>query len=444
MKKLKIFAMLAILLASMFVSAVSAQDFDEQLPVYVDRIWINDKEVDWMCFWNDNTMEYECGEEIRGDIERGDNINVEVRLAAEEDIDGIEVEVSVKGYEHGRSRKTSESTDLFDVKEGRTYYKDLDIELPQDLDYDNDGDDENENVYALRIEVSDKYHREEVWNVLLEINTPRHKLNIDDVLFSPGQTVQAGRSLLTSVRVENFGQRDEDNVKVTFTIPELGVADYDYIEEVEVNDEKMTEELFVRIPADAENKDYEAKVVVDYDDGYKTVEETFVITVIGGTIADDTVEKTVLTVGPETQNVVAGGSEAIYPIAITNAGTESRTYSLSLITGDWSNSRLSENVLVIGPEETKVAYAYVAANKDAAAGEKVIGLAIMSGDETLKEVSLKANVVNNENSWDTVKKGLEIGLVVLVILLVIIGLIIGFSRLKNKDEEDEDEDKTYY
>lgn len=444
MKKLKIFAVLAILLASMFVSTVSAQDFNEQLPVYVDRIWINDKEVDWMCFWNEDALEYECGEEVRGDIERGDNINVEVRLAAEEDIDGVEVEVSVKGYEHGRSRKVSDSTDLFDVKEGRTYYKDLAIELPEDLEYDNDDDNENGNIYALRIEVSDKYHREEVWNVLLEINTPRNKLNINDVLFSPGQTVQAGRSLLTSVRVENFGQRDEDNVKVTFSIPELGVADYDYIEEVEVNDEKMTEELFVRIPADAENKDYEAQVVVDYDDGYKTVKETFTITVVGGTVASETVEKTVLTVGPETQNIVAGGSEAIYPIAITNAGTESRTYSLSLTTGDWSNARLSENVLVIGPEETKVAYAYVAANKDSAAGEKVIGLAIMSGSETLKEVSLRANVVDNGNSWDTVKKGLEIGLVVLVILLVIIGLIIGFSRLKNKDEEDEDEDKTYY
>ena len=68
----------------------------------------------------------------------------------------------------------------------------------------------------------------------------------------------------------------------------------------------------------------------------------------------------------------------------------------------------------------------------------------MSGEETLKEVSLRANVVDNTGSWDSIKKGLEIGFVVLVILFVIIALIIGFSRLKNKDDEEDEEDKTYY
>jgi len=424
MKKLKIFAMLAILMASLFVPAVSAQTFEQPLAVGIDKVWINDRSVDL------------TDEEIRGDIERGDNIEVEVKLLANADVENIEVEASIKGYEHSNRRETSESTDVFDVKEGRTYYKTLTLELPEDL--------ENEDTYALRLEVSDKDHLEVVENIILEVSTPRHLLKIDDVLFSPGQTVQAGRSLLTSVRVENFGQKDEDNVKVTFAIPELGVADYDYIDEIESGDEKMTEELYIRIPSDAQNKDYEASVTVEYDDGYETAEQGFIISVVGGQPSAETVEKTVLTVGPETQNIVAGGNEAIYPVAITNAGSESRTYSLTLTTGDWASSRLSENVLVIGPEETKVAYAYVTANEDAAAGEKVIGLKLTSGDMS-KEVSLNANVVDNSNGWDNVKKGLEIGLVVLVILLVIIGLIIGFSRLRNKEEdEEEDEDKTYY
>lgn len=44
------------------------------------------------------------------------------------------------------------------------------------------------------------------------------------------------------------------------------------------------------------------------------------------------------------------------------------------------------------------------------------------------------------------KKSLEIGLVVLIILLVMLGLIIGFSKLRNDDEEEENElsEKTYY
>ncbi len=420
MKKLKILAVLALLIMSLFTSAVSAAD-KGPMPVRIENVWVNNRVI------YDDT--------IRADIERGDEFDVEVELYAEDTVDNVQVEISIDGYEHSNKRSIEESTSPFEVEIGETHYKTLTLELPEDMDHKDE--------YALRIEVTDKDHQKEVRNYLLIVNTPRHSMKIDDVLFSPGQTVQAGRSLLTSVRVENFGEKDEDNVKVTFTIPELGVADYDYIEEVESEDEKMTEELYIRIPLDAENKDYEARVIVDYDDGYETVEKEFTITVVGGQPA--TLDKTVLTVGPETQNIVAGGNEGVYPIAITNSGSESRTYTLTLTTGDWATSRLSENVLVIQPEETKVAYAYVAAGKDTTAGEKLVSLKVMSGDETLKEVTLKANVVDNSNGWDTVKKGLEIGLVVLVVLLIVIGLIIGFSRLKNKDEDDEeDEDKTYY
>jgi len=420
MKKLKIFAMLAIMIMSIFTSVVSAAD-KGPMPIQIENVWINDKPI------NDNI--------VRADIERGDSIDVEVQLYAEETLDGIQVEFSIDGYEHADKVSTEAKTSTFDVEAGETHYKEETLTLPEEMDANDE--------YVLRIEITDKDHQKEIQNYILKISTPEHSLKIDDVLFSPGTTVQAGRSLLTSVRLENFGEKDEDNVKVTFSIPELGVADYDYIEEIEADDEKMTQELYVRIPADAENKDYEAIVSADYDDGYETVTKKFTFTVIGGQPSVAEAGKTVLTVGPETQNVVAGGDEAVYPIAITNSGSESRTYTLGLTIGDWATSRLSENVLVIQPGETKVAYAYVAADKDAAAGEKVVALKVTSGDMD-KEVSLKANVVDNSNGWDTMKKALEIGLVVLVILLVVIGLIVGFSRLKNKEDEDEDEDKTYY
>ncbi|MFC1801564.1 hypothetical protein ACFLZB_03795 [Nanoarchaeota archaeon] len=437
MKKLKIFAMLAIMLASLFVSTVNAQDFNEQIPVGIDKIWINNKPIDDIWVWDEDNQWFEIEQEVRGDIERGDDVEIEIKLVAYEDAENIEVEAALKGYEHSNQRKTAESTDVFDVKEDRTYYKTLTLELPEDL--------ENGDTYALRIEVSDKDHRETVWNVILEISTPKHKLNIDDVIFSPSTTVQAGRSLMTSVRLENFGQKDEDNVKVTFAIPELGVSDSDYIEELEADDEKMTQELYVRIPTCAEAKEYEAEVTVEYDDGYETVEEEFTVTVVGSDACTAaSADKTVITVGPETQNVVAGGNEAIYPIALTNSGSGSKTYTLELTAGDWAETRLSENVLVLDSEDTKVAYVYVKANSDATAGEQVMSLTVKSNGQTLKDVTIKANVVNDGANWDNVKKGLEIGLIVLVVLLVILGLIIGFSRLKGNKNESEEDDQTYY
>ena len=90
MKKLKIFAMLALMLASMFVSTVNAQDFDEQIPVMIDSVWINDKPVEDIWVWDEANEWYELDQEIRGDIERGENIEVEVKLYAYEDAENIE------------------------------------------------------------------------------------------------------------------------------------------------------------------------------------------------------------------------------------------------------------------------------------------------------------------------------------------------------------------
>ena len=117
---------------------------------------------------------------------------------------------------------------------------------------------------------------------------------------------------------------------------------------------------------------------------------------------------------------------------------------------DWATLKVSpSNVVVVQPGESKAVYVYVSAKESAAAGQKMFAVAVKSGDTTLKEVVLKANVQEADaeestSDWSKVKKGLEIGLVVLVILLVILGLIIGFNRLRAEDDAEEDQSQTYY
>ena len=132
-------------------------------------------------------------------------------------------------------------------------------------------------------------------------------------------------------------------------------------------------------------------------------------------------------------------------VKITNAGTDTKTYVLELTAGSWATSKLSDNLVVLAPGKTKVAYAYLTPSKDATAGQKVATLSVKSGNNVLKTVYLKANVVE-ESSKLSLRNGLEIALVVLVVILVIVGLILGFSRLR-KDDDDEvldEEGKTYY
>ena len=129
---------------------------------------------------------------------------------------------------------------------------------------------------------------------------------------------------------------------------------------------------------------------------------------------------------------------------MTNTGSASKTYSIEAITGTWADVKVSPSIVVMNPGETKIVYVTVAANEDASEGIQTFGVAVKSGETILKEITLRANVLEGSSGWDKAKRGLEVALVVLVVLLVIIGLIIGFNRLKG-DEDDEDmKEETYY
>jgi hypothetical protein len=94
--------------------------------------------------------------------------------------------------------------------------------------------------------------------------------------------------------------------------------------------------------------------------------------------------------------------------------------------------------------ESKAVFVHVSASENAQAGAQVFSVAVKSGDSTLKELALNANVVGGKSAAGAskVKRGLEVGLVVLVVLLVILGLVIGFNRLK--ESGDEEDGQTYY
>lgn len=413
MKKFNAFAILGLLVMSVLASVASAAS----VPVTIEKVWLNDREV--------------TSGEVRGDILRGDSLVVEIKLKATANADDVQVQAEITGDER---EEISARTERFEIKSGQLYFKTLTLDLPDNMDQDS---------YAVRIEVSDKRNDEVKFTATVDVNTDRHAIEIEDVLFSPGTTVTAGRSLLSSVRVENNGEKDEEDVKVTFSIPTLGVSDSDFMDEIESDDEKTSEELFVRIPDCAEAGDHTARVTVAYDEGTRTETEEFTIKVLENKNCGKSEGKTVITAGPESQSLVAGGNEAVYPVALTNDGGDSKTYTVEARGSDGLTARVSSSVLVVGAGETKVAYVNVAAGKDASAGEKLVTIAVKSGEQTLKEVVVKANVVKSQDGSDTLKRALQIGFVVLVVLLVVVGLIVGLSRMKGNGSESKEEE-TYY
>ena len=388
-----------------------------------------------------NGDEFIDGDQL--EVERGEELDIRVRLTAGNvSEDDIEIRAEVLGYEYSDHEPIFARAHTFDLDAGDTTYKDLTINLPYKMDRD---------YYDLRVTVGTRTGASDENTFRLHLKGIKHSLIIRDVIFNPEPSVESGRALLTTVRVKNIGEKDEESIKVKVTIPELGLSASDYFDEIEDGESETSEELYMRIPECVKAKDYTVKITVEYDEGYETISTEKMITVTGDVCAaEEPVEKkTVITVGPETQKVAQGAS-VIYPLTISNAGNTARTYVVSIDGAEsWSTVEVTpSNLVVLNAGESKAVYVSITPDDDATAGEHMFVLSVKSGDTILKQVTLKADVTAEKSSGAlSIKRGLEIGVIILVVLLVILGLIIGFNKLRETgDEESEEPDKgeTYY
>lgn len=398
------------------------------LPVDIERVEIDDIEID-------------AGQTNRLSLERDQEVEVEVRITSPVDLDDVELEAFFSGYEYNDVEPLGSRTTVFDMDAGVTYVKRLPIRISGDVEEDD---------YQLRILITDRYDPAPVLeNYAIKLDVPRHRLDIEDVFFAPSRVVQAGTALLTTVRLENNGEKDQDDVRVEISIPELGVSGVDYLDEVEVEDEEETEEIFVRIPSDAKSGSYEVIVDVVYDEGHRRLVRAFPIQVEGDPRYDDLAPGqsrkagTLITLGSTLESATAGETSAVFPITVVNQGTNSRTYTLSIESVDWADIRVTPtSTMIIEGGESKLYTVTVDAHSDAPAGAQVVNAQLKDGEKTLKELQLTVNLKSGSSSLSTLKKVLQTLLVVLLVLLVVISLVIVLKRAQGKDEDYHTE--TYY
>jgi len=412
-KKMKRFAfgLIALLvlsvLASSFVMAAN-------VPVNVLGVYVNGKEV--------------SNGEVRT-LARDNKIDVDVKFLATGDDDYVTVEAEISGLEYDREKARYE-TDVFSIKAGNTYHTDdfekISIELPGRMDT---------GEYLLRIWIKDKDNTPVYEEVRLYVTTSRHGMKIKDVILSPAHEVEAGHALVSKVKVKNTGEKDEEDVKVIVSIPALGVSDADYIDEIEAGETKTSEELWFRIPADAESGEYDVLVTVEFNDGEDEVSETYKINVLGEEAAAEETpeEKIIIAVSDVVQDIVAGGASVVYPLSLTNNGKAAKTFTVTATAGDWAALKVTPSTVVLQPGETRIVYVNVGAGKDAPVGEQVIGVAVKSNGEVLKELTMKVNVLPAAGGKITLLEG---ALIVLIVILIIVGLVVGFSRMRKKEGEE--------
>jgi uncharacterized membrane protein len=375
-------------------------------------------------------------------IDRGQDFDVRVTVTATDNIPNAEVQAFISGYEYNNdaSARLSDTSGVFDMSTNVTYVKTLSLKLPSDTQRDN---------YKLRVIVSDRNGQELIQDYNLQIDAVRHSVIIKDAIFSPSSEVRSGSALLATVRLDNQGQNAEDNVKVTVSMPALGISATGYIDTIKDGKQKDTEELYLRVPKCAKPGVYDLNVDTDYSGGHLQEHKTYPMTVT----ADDTCTPapvqptqptTMITLGNQLESAAAGGN-VIFPITLTNTGASARAYSVIVTGADWADVTLSPaSTVVVNPGSSQTVNAFVTVHDDAKVGPHTMTATVMSGTDKLQDLTLTVNVSAKQASgWDTLKNVLIVTLIVLVALLVILGLIIGISRMKGQEDES-GKAQTYY
>ena len=411
--------MIALMITLVLVTTLTAVN---ALPVTIDEVEIDGSQVLPDTY---NNL----------DVERGQEVDVRIEFTAHEDLDNVELMVFLSGYEfNDREGQTiSDVLGPFDFTADTTYVRTAKVNLPMDLDVDE---------YKLRLVMADRTGDELVERYNLQIDTPKHALQLTDVLLVPGDTLRAGEALIAKVRLENKGQREEEDVRVTLDIPELGLRVQGFINEISDGDEQEeSEDLLLRVPVCTEPGTYDLNVKVDYNRRKDTITETHKVTILESELCNkDTTPKTQITIGNDFQSVEQGKS-SIFSLSVQNTGKSSTSYSVAVSTPDGLTHSISPtSATVLGAGQSQTFYIFVEAAEDAQLGPKVVTATVKSGAQKLQDVALTADVKEGDSSLD-VRRVLEIGLITLVVLLVVVGLIVGLTRLRGDDDK---ESTTYY
>jgi len=357
-------------------------------------------------------------------LERGQEFEFKVTLVSAENLSNIQAEAYISGYEYSDYDSISDTTHNFDMESDVSYTKTFKLKLPNDIEQDS---------YKLRLLISDRYGGENTYDYNLKIDAQRHAISFYDILVSPDEEqIVAGRALTATVRLENTGEKDEENVKVTASIPKLGVSDSAYIDLIKSGDDEETEELYMRIPTCATPGIYDLVVEANYDKKHETIKETSQIQIIANEDCSQNSEP-LLALSSDSIAVDAG-KIASFTVTITNNAVNSKTYTLVLSGADgWSEATVSPSAtFVVGAKESKQVRVDLAADKKAS-GLKELLVKLSSEGKQAAQIAIDVDVAACPQGTE-LRTVLEIVLVVLVALLVIIALLFGFKSLGKKSK----------
>jgi len=308
-------------------------------------------------------------------LQRGAHVQIDVWLKGIGTTKDVSVKAWLGGYEY---YDVQDSTEQFEVKNGVSYHKTLFLDIPRDLNINGN--------YVLHIEAYDRSgYVENIYTVFVEAK--RHDIEIQDVLISPSTKTAAGKAVAVQVRLENFGDRKEKDIKVEASIEKLGVSAVTYIDEIDSGETGKSDFMLLTIPEDASSGDYKVNIKVTYNKGHSEIVSTRFLQVAGGIQKREEAKESIVEVATKQELLV--GSQSDYKIAIVNIGDSKKSYSVEVSDTEWATSSFAPEKLELAPG---AAGGFVVSITPRHAGLYQFSITIKEDDKVLKEVTIGVNV----------------------------------------------------
>ena len=375
------------------------------LPVIIEEVQVNSVEVA-----DDDVLQ----------VQNGENVQVELQLFAQQNIEDARFRIFIEGYEHDTILASS---DIFSVKDGKTYVKTLDVQLPSDMD--------SQDEYKLRIEGANDLSGLTYKEYSLYVDTQRHRVDVLDLVTTPSSGVEPGQNVISNVRLKNRGQQSQDSVKATVSVPELGISESSYVSNLDTDEVATSDDILMLVPESAKAGQYEAKVELTYNDGYSTTVENYTFTVLAPKVAK---EKNLLV--SYNNNVELRADETTtFDVVIANPNQESKPISLAASDNAWANVEISPSLSMVSGGEDAT-YTVKVTPKSSVSGEKQLSFTVKEGTNVEETFSMNTYVEGQDSNLANIL----LAVLIVIAIIILITLIVMIARKKNDTSEDFSED----
>lgn len=379
----------------------------KEMEIYVNNAFV------WygVCEYNSVTLVWDCAADqiTTPAFERGEEVEVRTVFVAGNESNDVRVKAEITGYDEDIEARTS----FFDVIADNSYTRNLVLDIPSNIDEDS---------YTLHVTISGKSDFSGIGEAEIDMNVQRVTDLLEIMSVDTYGNFEAGNTLYADVVVKNRGSDKAEDIYVSASIAELGLArtiylgDLDEVDDDHEDTEKVT--IALALPSTAASGSYKLDVKA-YNS--KTSAEDVVSFAIAGTTSGE--GKIVIT--PQTTMVnVEQGKGAVYTISIANFGSTSENVELSTEgTEGWATTQITPQAFNLASGKTETVSLYLVANEDAIAAEHIFTLKV-EYDNAVEYVTLNANIAGAGNaaapSLRTIMTVISVVLAVVIIVLLII------------------------